>query len=133
MLVIKIFSERKKVFRERKKCEKIHAKRRKKRGLVIHDLKGHEFEKTWNNDKSLSEIQLKHEKEDEFVVVVVKAVHECRDCMMVVKEIVNRLLEEVEKLEWWFGQDIDDEEEEDEEEEDAKDGLAKQGNDSLRM
>ncbi|GJZ67088.1 hypothetical protein Tco_0630328 [Tanacetum coccineum] len=27
MLVIKIFSERKKVFRERKKCEKIRAKR----------------------------------------------------------------------------------------------------------
>ncbi|GKA03773.1 hypothetical protein Tco_0676554, partial [Tanacetum coccineum] len=34
---------------------------------------------------------------------------------MVVKEIVNRLLEEVENLEWWFKQDIDDEEEEDEE------------------
>ncbi|GJY72787.1 hypothetical protein Tco_0477218, partial [Tanacetum coccineum] len=64
ILVIKIFSERKKVFRERKKCEKIQAK---------------------------------------------------RDCMVVVKEIVSRLLEEVEKLEWWFEQDIDDEEEEDEE------------------
>ncbi|GJV40959.1 hypothetical protein Tco_1419399 [Tanacetum coccineum] len=38
-----------------------------------------------------------------------------RDCMMVVKEIVNRLLEEVEKLKWWFEQDIVDEEEEDEE------------------
>ncbi|GJU37307.1 hypothetical protein Tco_1185661 [Tanacetum coccineum] len=37
------------------------------------------------------------------------------DCMMVVKEIVNRLLEEVEKFEWWFEQDIDDEEEEDKE------------------
>ncbi|GKD02324.1 hypothetical protein Tco_1177298, partial [Tanacetum coccineum] len=35
--------------------------------------------------------------------------------MMVVKKIVSRLLEEVEKLEWWFEQDIDDEEEEDEE------------------
>ncbi|GJX33759.1 putative extensin domain-containing protein [Tanacetum coccineum] len=35
--------------------------------------------------------------------------------MMVVKEIVNRLFEEVEKLEWWFEQDIDDEEEEDKE------------------
>ncbi|GJU66583.1 hypothetical protein Tco_1252842 [Tanacetum coccineum] len=32
----------------------------------------------------------------------------------------------LEKLEWWFEQDIDDEREEDEEEEDAKDGLAKQ-------
>ncbi|GJT53027.1 hypothetical protein Tco_0988081 [Tanacetum coccineum] len=46
----------------------------------------------------------------------------------------------LEKLEWWFEQDIDDEEEKDEEgesgsemEKDAKDGLAKQGNDSLRM
>ncbi|GKA37794.1 reverse transcriptase domain-containing protein [Tanacetum coccineum] len=37
------------------------------------------------------------------------------DCMMVVKEIVSRLLEAVEKLEWWFEQDIDDEEEDDEE------------------
>ncbi|GJW70164.1 retrovirus-related pol polyprotein from transposon TNT 1-94 [Tanacetum coccineum] len=92
MLVIKIFSERKKVFRERKKCKKIRAKR------------------SWK---------------------------------------------------WWFEQDIDDEGKEDEEgdggsevresddlnnrkdsiiwqsmvwmEEDAKDGLAKQGNGSLRM
>ncbi|GKA43381.1 hypothetical protein Tco_0736105 [Tanacetum coccineum] len=54
--------------------------------------------KTYNNDKNLSEIQLEHEKEDEFVVVVVK-------------EIVSRLLEEEEKLEWWFEQDIDKEEE----------------------
>ncbi|GJR35626.1 hypothetical protein Tco_1211310 [Tanacetum coccineum] len=28
------------------------------------------------------------------------------DCMMVVKEIENRLLEEVEKFGWWFEQDI---------------------------
>ncbi|GJR83530.1 hypothetical protein Tco_0154315 [Tanacetum coccineum] len=63
-----------------------------------------------------------------------------RDCMMVVNEIVSRLLEEVEKLEWWFEQDIDDEEEDDEEgesgseeEESAKYGLANLGNDSLRM
>ncbi|GKA59252.1 hypothetical protein Tco_0758565 [Tanacetum coccineum] len=34
-----------------------------------------------------------------------------RDCKMVVKEIVSRLLEEEEKLEWWFEQDIDKEEE----------------------
>ncbi|GJX25228.1 hypothetical protein Tco_0231524 [Tanacetum coccineum] len=33
------------------------------------------------------------------------------DCKMVVKEIVGRLLEEEEKLEWWFEQDIDKEEE----------------------
>ncbi|GKC85441.1 hypothetical protein Tco_1141158, partial [Tanacetum coccineum] len=47
------------------------------------------------------------------------------------------ILSFLEKLEWWFEQDIDDEEEEDKEgeggSEDAKDGLAKQGNDSLRM
>nr|GEW56067.1 hypothetical protein [Tanacetum cinerariifolium] len=54
-------------------------------GLVTHDLEGHEFE-VWDGD-----------------------------CMMVVKEIVNRLLDEVEKLEWCFEQDIDDEEEKDEE------------------
>nr|GEV40193.1 serine/threonine protein kinase SRPK1 [Tanacetum cinerariifolium] len=36
------------------------------------------------------------------------------DCMMLVKEIENRLLEEVEKLECWFEQDIDDEGEKDE-------------------
>ncbi|GKA95894.1 hypothetical protein Tco_0817989 [Tanacetum coccineum] len=107
MLVIKIFSERKNVFRERKKCEKIRAKKSdflqgvegKRKGLVTHDLEGYGLEKTCNNDKNLSEIQLEHENEDEFVVVVV------------VKEIVIRLLEEEEKLEWWFEQDIDKEEE----------------------
>ncbi|GJT10543.1 hypothetical protein Tco_0857585 [Tanacetum coccineum] len=88
----------------------------KKKGLVTHDLEGYGLEKTCNNDKNLSEIQLEHEKEDEFVVVVVKVVHECRhwmdwDCMMVVKEIVSRLLEEEDKLEWWFEQDIDEEDE----------------------
>nr|GEV01137.1 hypothetical protein [Tanacetum cinerariifolium] len=31
--------------------------------------------------------------------------------MMVVKEIISKLLEEEEKLEWWFEQDIDKEEE----------------------
>ncbi|GJT82911.1 hypothetical protein Tco_1057253 [Tanacetum coccineum] len=72
------------------------------------------------------------------------------DCMLVVKEIKNKLLEEVEKLEWWFEQDIDDEGEEDKEdeggdedviewqsmvwiEEDAKGGLDKQGSASLRL
>nr|GEW48441.1 hypothetical protein [Tanacetum cinerariifolium] len=103
-------------------------------GLMTHDLEGHEFE-VWDGD-----------------------------CMMVVKEIVNRFLEEVEvslfweeggdfrvdvllfhtcltdilgfleKLKWWFEQDIDDREEENEEgemEEDAKDGSTKQGNDNL--
>ncbi|GJW86431.1 hypothetical protein Tco_0161771 [Tanacetum coccineum] len=57
--------------------------------------------KTCNNDKSLSEIQLEHEKEDEFVVVVV----------------VKGLYDGGEgdyKLEWWFEQDIDEEDEKDE-------------------
>nr|GEV29533.1 hypothetical protein [Tanacetum cinerariifolium] len=63
--------------------------------LVTHGLEGYEFEKTCNNDKNLSEIQLDHEKEDELVAVVVKVVHEL-DCMMVVKEIENALLEKVE-------------------------------------
>ncbi|GKC79922.1 hypothetical protein Tco_1130696 [Tanacetum coccineum] len=71
---------------------------------------------TCNNDKNLSEIQLEDEKEDELVTVVVKVVHEL-GCKMVVKEIENELLEEVEKLEWWFEQDIDDEGEKDEEDE----------------
>ncbi|GKA73984.1 hypothetical protein Tco_0780286, partial [Tanacetum coccineum] len=62
--------------------------------------------KTCNNDKNLSEIQLEYEKEDEFVVVVVK-------------EIVSRLLKEEEKLEWWFEQDIDKEEERFKEDEDG--------------
>nr|GEV72274.1 Gag protease polyprotein [Tanacetum cinerariifolium] len=86
--------------------------------LVTHGLEGYGFENTCNNDKNLSKIQLEHEKKDELVAVVMKVVHEL-DCMMVVKEIENELLEEVEKLEWWFEQDIDDEEEEDEEDEDG--------------
>ncbi|GKA26541.1 hypothetical protein Tco_0712650, partial [Tanacetum coccineum] len=63
---------------------------------------------TYNNGKNLSEIQLEHEKKDELVTVLVKVVHEL-DCMMVVKEIENGLVEELE-------QDIADEGEEDEEE-----------------
>ncbi|GKB03307.1 hypothetical protein Tco_0831396 [Tanacetum coccineum] len=35
------------------------------------------------------------------------------DCMMVVKEIENGLLEEVEKFGWWFEQDIGGENEDD--------------------
>ncbi|GKB27207.1 hypothetical protein Tco_0866608, partial [Tanacetum coccineum] len=60
---------------------------------------------TCNNNKNLSEIQLEHEKEDELVVLMVKVVHEL-DCMMVVKEIEDGLLEEMEKFGWWFEQDI---------------------------
>ncbi|GJX08961.1 hypothetical protein Tco_0198820 [Tanacetum coccineum] len=52
--------------------------------LVTHDLEGCEFENTYNNNKSLSEIQLEHEKEDELVVVVVKV------------EIEDGILEEME-------------------------------------
>ncbi|GKA40879.1 hypothetical protein Tco_0733472 [Tanacetum coccineum] len=73
-----------------------------------------DIENTCNNDKSLSEIQLEHEKEDELVVVVVKMVHEL-DCRMVVKEIEDGLLEEMEKFRWWFEQDIDGECEDDNE------------------
>nr|GEW12364.1 hypothetical protein [Tanacetum cinerariifolium] len=74
---------------------------------------------TCNNEKNLSETQLKHEKEDELVMVVVKVVHECRhwivDCMMVVKEIKDELLEETEKFGWWFEQDIGGKSEDDSE------------------
>ncbi|GJV93592.1 hypothetical protein Tco_1541405 [Tanacetum coccineum] len=69
---------------------------------------------TCNNDKNLSKIQLEHENEDELVVVVVKVVHEL-DCMMVVKEIEDGLLEEMEKFGWWFEQDIGGESEDDRE------------------
>nr|GEW94885.1 hypothetical protein [Tanacetum cinerariifolium] len=102
MLVIKIFSERKKVFRERNKCEKIRAKR-------------------------LSKIQLEHEKEDEFVVVVMKTLggsgcesfwEEGADFGVDVLRFhtcLTDILGFLEKLEWWFEQDVDDEEEKDEE------------------
>ncbi|GJU58636.1 hypothetical protein Tco_1236402 [Tanacetum coccineum] len=82
--------------------------------LVFVFLWGMLYLKTCNNDKNLSEIQLEHEKEDELVAVVVKVVHEL-NCMMVVNEIENKLFEKVEKLEWWFEQNIDDEGGEDEE------------------
>ncbi|GJR33806.1 hypothetical protein Tco_1209490 [Tanacetum coccineum] len=133
MLVIKIFSERKKVFRERKKCEKIRAKRSeflqgmeqgKREELVTHDLEGYEFE-VWDG---LSEIQLEHEKEDEFVVVVVKVTlggsggesfwEEGDDFgvdVLCFHTCLTDILGFLEKLEWWFEQDIDDEGEEDEE------------------
>nr|GEZ16877.1 hypothetical protein [Tanacetum cinerariifolium] len=113
MLVIKRFSETKKIFRERKNTGKVRAKRGKKMRLVIHDLEKCEFENICNNDKSLSEIQLEHEKEDELVMVVVKVVHEYY--RMVVKEIENGLLEEMEKFGWWFEQDIDGESKDDNE------------------
>nr|GEY22298.1 hypothetical protein [Tanacetum cinerariifolium] len=96
-------------------------------GLVTHDLEGHEFEKTCNNDKILSEIQLEHEKEDEFVMVVMKTLggsegksfwEEGDDFSVDVLRFHTCLTDIIgflEKLEWWFEQDIDDEEEEDEE------------------
>nr|GEV47959.1 hypothetical protein [Tanacetum cinerariifolium] len=67
----------------------------------------------------MSEIQLKHERADELVMVVVKMVHECRhwivDYKMVVKEIEDVLLEEIGKFGWWFEQEIDGENEDDNE------------------
>nr|GEV80546.1 hypothetical protein [Tanacetum cinerariifolium] len=75
--------------------------------------------KTCNNDKSLSEIQLEHEKEDEFVVVVVKVVHECDDFGVEVLSFhtfLTNILGFLEKFEWWFEQDIDDDEGEEDEE-----------------
>ncbi|GKA54804.1 hypothetical protein Tco_0753753 [Tanacetum coccineum] len=105
----------------------------KRRGLVTYDLEGYEFEKTCNNDKNLSEIQLEHEKEDELVLVVVKVVHECRHWMgsegesfweegddfgvdvLCFYTCLTDILGFLEKLEWWFEQDIDDEGEEDKE------------------
>ncbi|GJZ69284.1 hypothetical protein Tco_0632834 [Tanacetum coccineum] len=83
--------------------------------------------KTYNNDKSLSEIQLEHEKEDELVAVVVKALgvsggesfwEEGDDFGVDVLRFhtcLTDILGFLEKLEWWFEQDIDDEGEEDEE------------------
>ncbi|GJR20142.1 hypothetical protein Tco_0968669 [Tanacetum coccineum] len=84
----------------------------------------------------------RHEKEDELVAVVVKVVHECRhwmerDCKKTLggsggesfweegddfgvdvlrfHTCLTDILGFLEKLEWWFEQDIDDEGEEDEE------------------
>nr|GEV48715.1 hypothetical protein [Tanacetum cinerariifolium] len=57
-----------------------------------------------NNYKSLSEIELDHEIVDRFVVVVVKV-----GCRKMIGEIDDGLVGEVEKLGWWFEQDIDDE------------------------
>ncbi|GJY21116.1 hypothetical protein Tco_0393682 [Tanacetum coccineum] len=77
--------------------------------LVKHGLEECEFE---------SEIQLKHERDDELVVVVVKVVHECRhwiDYRMVVQEIEGGLLEEMEVKYFRKEQDIDGENEDDNE------------------
>ncbi|GKE90054.1 hypothetical protein Tco_1567529 [Tanacetum coccineum] len=90
--------------------------------------------KTCNNDKSLSEIQLEHEKEDEFVVVVMKGLYDGGegDCKYTLggsrcesfwekgddfgvdvfrfHTCLTNILGFLEKLEWWFEQDIDKEE-----------------------
>nr|GEU72097.1 hypothetical protein [Tanacetum cinerariifolium] len=90
----------------------------KKMWLVTHGLEGYEFEKTCNNDKNLSEIQLEHEKDDELVAVVVNVMHEWDDFGVYVLRFhtcLTDILGFLEKLEWWFEQDIDDEGEEDEE------------------
>nr|GEV01168.1 hypothetical protein [Tanacetum cinerariifolium] len=135
MLMIKRFRERKKIFKERKLSRKFRAKRGKKRRLVTHGLEGYEFEETYNNDKNLSEIQLEHEKKVELVAVVVKAVHEYLKLtlrgsggesfweegddfgvdVLRFHTCLTDILGFLEKLEWWFEQDINDEGEEDEE------------------
>ncbi|GJZ14417.1 hypothetical protein Tco_0549647 [Tanacetum coccineum] len=87
--------------------------------MVLNSL-----QKTYNNDKSLSEIQLEHEKEDEFVVVV-KTRGGSKgesfgeegddfgvDCLRF-HTCLTDILGFLERLEWWFEQDIDDDEEED--------------------
>nr|GEV86094.1 hypothetical protein [Tanacetum cinerariifolium] len=102
-------------------------------GLVTHNL-----EKTCNNDRNLIEIQLEHEKEDEFVAVVVKVglydggEGDCkfrgsggksfweegddfRVDILHFHTCLTYILGFLEKLEWWCEQDIDDEGEEDEE------------------
>nr|GEU76472.1 hypothetical protein [Tanacetum cinerariifolium] len=78
--------------------------------------------KTYNNDKSLSEVQLEHEKEDEFVVVVVKTLEgkggesfweggdDFRVDVLCFHTCLTDILGILEKLEWWFEQDIDKEE-----------------------
>ncbi|GJV17422.1 hypothetical protein Tco_1362745 [Tanacetum coccineum] len=71
----------------------------------------HLTKKTCNNDKNLSEIQLEHEERGMNCGGGGVTGGRNMDCKMVVKEIVGRLLEEEEKLEWWFEQDIDKEEE----------------------
>ncbi|GJU53648.1 hypothetical protein Tco_1227362 [Tanacetum coccineum] len=97
--------------------------------LISFSRSGIGVYKTCNNDKNLSEIQLKHEKEDELVAVVVKTLggsggesfwEEGGDfgvdflCFHI---CLTGILGFLEKLEWWFEEDIDDEGEEDEESE----------------
>nr|GEX84782.1 hypothetical protein [Tanacetum cinerariifolium] len=86
ILAIKSFSERKKVFRERKKCEKICAKRR-----FQVDSWGRGGESFWEGG-------------DDFRVDVLHF-HTC----------LTNILGFLEKLEWWFEQGIDDKGEENEE------------------
>ncbi|GKD64841.1 ribonuclease H-like domain-containing protein [Tanacetum coccineum] len=93
MLVIKRFRERKKIFRERKLSENFV-----QRGLI--------FCWEWSSI---------YRQENPTVTGGGPG----EDCRMVVKEIEDGLVEEMEKLEWLFEQDIDDEGEEDEEDEDG--------------
>nr|GEX24767.1 hypothetical protein [Tanacetum cinerariifolium] len=107
--------------------------RKKRQEEEIRSLETRSKNRTCNNDKSLSEIQLDHEKEDELVVVVVKVVCECRHWMgsrgesfweegddfgedvLHFHTCLTDILSFLEKLECWFEQDIDDEGEKDEE------------------
>nr|GEW64171.1 putative ribonuclease H-like domain-containing protein [Tanacetum cinerariifolium] len=89
-------------------------------------------QKTYNNDKNLSEVQLEHEKEDKFMVVVVKETLGGRggesfwergddfgEDVLRFHTCLTDILGFLEKLEWWFEQDIDKEEERFEEDEDG--------------
>ncbi|GKE41794.1 hypothetical protein Tco_1469078 [Tanacetum coccineum] len=102
--------------------------------LVKHGLEKFGFESIGNNDKSLSESQLDHEMVDRFVEVVVKVVLECRhgkgycvcqECggdsclkeddgfgldVLRFHTCLTDILGFLEKLGWWFEQDIDVEE-----------------------
>ncbi|GJZ86822.1 hypothetical protein Tco_0658432 [Tanacetum coccineum] len=99
--------------------------------LVKHGLEEFGFEIIGDNDKSLSESQLDHEMVDRFVVVVVKVVLECRhwkgycvyqECrgdscwkeddgfgvdVLRFRTCLTDILGFLEKLGWWFEQDID--------------------------
>ncbi|GJU65738.1 hypothetical protein Tco_1247573 [Tanacetum coccineum] len=89
--------------------------------LVKHGLEKFGFESIGNNDKRLSESQLDNEMVDRFVEVVVKVVLECRHGkgysvrqewldVLHFHTCLTDILGFLEKLGWWFEQDIDIEE-----------------------
>nr|GEW76448.1 hypothetical protein [Tanacetum cinerariifolium] len=102
-------------------------KKATKEAKLFEMTKTEVIKKTCNDDKSLSEILLEYEKEDEFVVAVMKTLRGCRGesfweegddfgvDVLRFHTCLTNILGFLEKFEWWFKQDIDDEEEEDEE------------------